>query len=222
MLTKAEWLELDAVILREARKVEIWVMDPDDVNIHPFNPLRIVRKRFAPDVLPQPGTPLFEWQTYNYSASVVHLNLFNPLREPSNTFEMLQVTNATERRTTADNFAAALYNFRIAIAKKEPMAAAPTLPILTRWRTPDTIALAQAALQGDWSACPILADALEEEGCYNIELLNKLRARPLHWTVCVPLVDIVNAKATVVSHNEPGPRTEVGDGEETADPTHGE
>jgi hypothetical protein len=62
------------------------------------------------------------------------------------------------------------------------------------WRTESVLALARRAYAGsDFSAMPILADALEDAGCDNAELLGHLRGPGKHVRGCWA-VDLVLAK----------------------------
>jgi hypothetical protein len=53
-----------------------------------------------------------------------------------------------------------------------------------RWRTETVLALARAADAGVFEAMPVLADALEEAGCNDSELLNHCRGMVSHVRGC--------------------------------------
>jgi hypothetical protein len=63
-----------------------------------------------------------------------------------------------------------------------------------RWRTPTAVALAQQVYDsGDYSTMPILADALEDAGCENEDILNHCRSKGPHVKGCW-VVDLVLGK----------------------------
>jgi hypothetical protein len=62
------------------------------------------------------------------------------------------------------------------------------------WRTPAIVSLARHADdKRDFAGLPVLADALEEAGCDDIELLAHLRGPTLHAKGCWPL-DLILAR----------------------------
>ena len=62
----------------------------------------------------------------------------------------------------------------------------------SRWRSADSIAIARGMRQsGDFSAFPILADALEEAGCDNAEILLHCRSSDKHLPGCWVLEPLI-------------------------------
>src|SRR5262249_1404398 len=63
-----------------------------------------------------------------------------------------------------------------------------------RWRTPDVVQLARAAeVHGSFDALPVVADALEEAGCTNRDVLAHLRGPGPHVRGCWALGLILTA-----------------------------
>jgi hypothetical protein len=68
------------------------------------------------------------------------------------------------------------------------------VPIDPAWRTSTVTSLAQAIYQDqEFDRLPILADALEDAGCSNQEVLNHLRGGGEHCRGCWP-VDLILGK----------------------------
>jgi hypothetical protein len=66
-----------------------------------------------------------------------------------------------------------------------------TVPFAAEWRTPSVLGLARAFYDaGELDALPILADALQEEGCENPEILDHCRGDSPHVRGCW-VVDLV-------------------------------
>jgi len=72
---------------------------------------------------------------------------------------------------------------------------APSVAFPSAWRTSTVMLLAQQMYESrDFSAMPILADALQDAGCDNDDILNHCRAESLHVRGCW-VVDLVLGKA---------------------------
>jgi hypothetical protein len=57
--------------------------------------------------------------------------------------------------------------------------------VAASWLTPVVVGIAQEARDSDdWGALPVLADALEESGCTDVELLAHLRGSAPHCRGC--------------------------------------
>jgi hypothetical protein len=70
------------------------------------------------------------------------------------------------------------------------------------WRTAAVLALAGSADEsGDYGALPILADALQEAGCEDAEVLTHCRAAPVHARGCW----VVDAALGLLGNPSPGP-----------------
>lgn len=120
------------------------------------------------------GRELLSWDaTYEYMPSQVESGYLDPAEAES----QLQVT---DREVLA--FARTWLRERCGV------------PFHTDWRTGNVIALAQA-IDGEraFDRLPILADAMEDAGCTNVEVLNHCRQPSVHVRGCW-VVDLVLAK----------------------------
>lgn len=102
-----------------------------------------------------------------------------------------------EAQPTEDNLAGALVRFIAHKLRKAVEAEAPPSPSVTfsrEWRTSTTVALAQEMHDSrDFSAMPILADALQDASCDNENILNHCRGPGPHVRGCW-VVDLVLGK----------------------------
>lgn len=61
-----------------------------------------------------------------------------------------------------------------------------------KWKTQTVVALFKQWLLGDYSLCPILADALQDAGCDYTPMLDELRRTPVYGTWIIPYYKVKN------------------------------
>ncbi len=60
------------------------------------------------------------------------------------------------------------------------------------WRTTDVLSLFEAWIKGNYSVCPILADAMQDAGCDYDVLLTELRQIPIYGGWIIPYFKVCN------------------------------